>query len=225
VIPLRLTQVYVRDGERWVLVLEHLSYPQRTGDLVDSGGPVAGVKLRNGRDPRPEVDDPLQVVNHAFDPGLTQAQRAQYFATDDESLAMYPDPNDELRRIAVVDGASLGEAFDAKRVKLESWRIGMSQDPTGGVGGGSVAWMAATLRVDATRVVDDKTETVPMRLRGTFVLEKRDGQWLIVQTHISAPIEDDALLEHVLGSASAGETPPWQRPCEGAWTAPTTARQ
>jgi ketosteroid isomerase-like protein len=220
VIPLRMTQVYVRDGERWVPVLEHLSYPQRTAALVDRVGGLLGKKMRNGRDPRPEVDAPLQAIVHALDPAITQAQRDAAFSSADDALAMWPDPNDELRRSAVVNGASLAAVYDATKVTVESWRIGMSPDPTGGVGGGSVAWMAATLRVDGRRAHGDAVEAAPLRLRATFVLEQRDGHWEIVQSHVSSPIEDDALLAAVLGSAASGDTPAWQRPCDGAWTAP-----
>jgi hypothetical protein len=224
VIPLRMTQLYVRDGERWVPVLEHVSYPQRTAALVDGARGLRGKKMRNGRDPRPQVNEPLQLAVHAVEPAFTPEQRAEAFSSAEDALALWPDPNDELRRTAVVHGASLAAVFDATKVTVESWRVGMSPDTTGGVGGGTVAWVATTLRLDGRRAAGDTTEPAPLRLRATFILELRDGHWQIVQSHVSAPIDDDALLRSVLGSAAGGETPAWQRPCDGAWTAPTVAK-
>lgn len=225
VIPLRMTALFVRDGERWVPVLEHLSYPQRIATLVDEAGKPRGKRLRNGRDPRPEVDAPLAAVRRAVDPALPPAERARLFASGEDALALWPDPQQELRAGAVLGGASLATAFDAAAIEVERWRVGMSPDPTGGVGPGSVAWVAATLRVDARRARGDDVEVVPLRLRGTFVLERRavDGgeQWQIVQSHVSAPLDDRELLETVLGpSAILGDAPPWRRPCEGSWLRP-----
>lgn len=222
VVPLRMTSLYVRDGERWVAVLEHLSYPQRVAELVDRADKLRGKKIFNGRDPRPEVEDPLEVLRRAIDPALSPEDRALVFAAGPDALALWPDPEQELRRGAVLSGASLGQMFDAATIKLESWRIGMSPDPTGGVGGGSVAWMAGTLRIDARRTLGDDVEIVPMRVRATFVLEQREVggavRWQIVQSHVSAPVDDQELMEMVMGaSAVDGDTAPWQRPCEGAW--------
>lgn len=224
VIPLRMTSLYVRDGERWVSVLEHISYPQRTADLVERAGKVAvGKHLRNGEDLRPEIKAPLQAVVRAIDPALSPADRAALFSADDDALALWPDPNDELRQGAILDAATLATTFDAAKIKLESWRVAMSPDPTGGVGAGSVAWVAGTLLVDARRPRGDDVENVTLRLRATFVLEKRDGRWQIVQSDVSAPIDDDALLRAVLGDSGGGDTQPWQRTCEGQWTVKSAA--
>lgn len=225
VVPLRMTSLYVRDGERWVAVLEHLSYPQRIAELIERADKPRGKKLHNGRDPRPEIDAPLEVLRRAIDPELGPDERAMVYASTADALAMWPDPEQELRRGAVLSGAGLGQVLDAASIELESWRIGMSPDPTGGVGGGTVAWMAGTLRVDARRAVGDDLEVVPLRLRASFVLEQRDAggalRWQVVQSHVSAPIDDDELMAAVMGaSAIDGDTAPWQRPCEGSW-APT----
>jgi hypothetical protein len=220
VIPLRMTSLFVRDGERWVPVLEHLSYPQRIADLVDGAEKPLGVRMRNGRDPRPDVNEPMATIKRALEPGLPADERARLFDGGPAALALWPDPAQELRRSAVVSGASLAHAFDASSIKLESWRLGMSPDPAGGVGGGNVAWMAATIKVDARRARGDAVETVVLRLRATFVLERRvvEGalRWQIVQSHVSSPVDDDALLELVVG-ASARDGKPWTRACLGEW--------
>ena len=40
-----------------------------------------------------------------------------------------------------------------------------------------------------------------VRLRGTFVFEKRDGQWVMAQGHLSQPIDDGDLAIRVFGTA------------------------
>jgi hypothetical protein len=198
--------------------MEHLSYPQRVADLVGDADKMRGKKPRKALDPRPAVRTPLDVVMRAVAADLPDADRAKMFATDRDALALWPDPEQELRGSAVVSAASLARSFDARSVTLETWRVGMSPDPGGSVNPGSVAWVAGTLRVEIERPLDDTVEIVLMRLRATFVLERRDGEWLIVQSHVSAPADDEALVGTVRGGGGdAGGMLPWQRPCEGEW--------
>src|SRR5690606_5892081 len=44
-------------------------------------------------------------------------------------------------------------------------------------------------------------------LRGTFVFEKRDDTWVIVQGHVSQPIDDIDLAQLVWGTALISEKP------------------
>jgi hypothetical protein len=218
-VPLRMTAVFIRDGERWVLVLEHLSYPQRIGELVADADKLTGSKLRNGVDPRAkQMEAPIKVLQRAVAVDTTPEERARVFSSDRAALALWPDPEQELRGGAVVEAAGLAAAFDAEKIELESWRIGMSPDPTGGVGGGSIAWAAVTLKLTARRVAGDDIETVPIRLRATFVLERRDVDgaptWQVVQSHVSAPVSAPALIG-TIAPVGGGNRPPWQRACDG----------
>lgn len=218
-LPLRMTALYIRDGERWVEVLEHLSYPQRIGDLVDhADGPVGG-KLRNGVDPRARpMEAPIKVLQRALAVDLTDEERAQVFSSDPDALALWPDPEQELRGGAVTAAAGLATSFDAEQIAIESWRIGMSPDPTGGVGGGSIAWAAVTIKVDVPKVVGDDVTTVTLRLRATFVMERRTTNgvttWQVVQSHVSSPVSAPALIG-TIAPVGGGNGPPWQRACEG----------
>ena len=53
--------------------------------------------------------------------------------------------------------------------------------------------------------VGNLTETLAgggkVRLRGTFVFERRNGAWLVVQGHLSAPITDQDLAMAIFGTA------------------------
>ena len=46
-----------------------------------------------------------------------------------------------------------------------------------------------------------------VRLRGTFVFEKRDGKWLVVQGHVSKPMDDMELAQRVFGTALVSDKP------------------
>jgi hypothetical protein len=51
------------------------------------------------------------------------------------------------------------------------------------------------------------TSASKVRLRGTFVFEKRDDSWIIAQGHISQPIDDIDLAQLVYGTALISEKP------------------
>jgi len=62
-----------------------------------------------------------------------------------------------------------------------------------------------------------------VRLRGTFVFEKRAGKWLVVQAHVSKPIDDIDLAQRVFGTALVSEKP-LQITCDdGSRSAPVAA--
>lgn len=220
-VPLRLTAVFVRDGERWVQVLEHLSYPQRVADLIAGASEFKppGPALRNGLDPRAKpMTVPKELVQRAIAVDLGAEERTRIFASDRDALAIWPDPEHELRGGSVVSSVSLAEAFDATKTELKSYRMGMSPDPTGGVGGGSVAWAAITFELTARRVTDEG-DVIPVKLdlRASYVMERRevDGTptWQLVQSHVSSPVSAPALIGTF--APVGGGRPPWQRECEG----------
>ena len=129
------------------------------------------------------------------------ADRARYFSSASDALAWWPDPAGELRGDAVVTGPSLTDAFDATKVAAESARIGLG--PSGGVGQGKLAWWAGTLEVTARQESGDgAVHEVPVRVRATFVLQYQTDRWMIVQSHVSAPIDDARLAREIAGDAT-----------------------
>jgi hypothetical protein len=46
-----------------------------------------------------------------------------------------------------------------------------------------------------------------VRLRGTFVFEKRADRWVVVQGHLSEPIDDADLAQLVFGTSLVGDKP------------------
>jgi SnoaL-like domain len=232
-IPLRLSAVYVRGGERWVLAAEHLSYPQTAAALIARGEASArpldpsisarqyGLILR---------DDVAQAVV-----ATVKADRDRLFATTPDALAWWPDLAHELRGPSITSGPSLTDAFDAASITPENARIGIG--PTNGGGAGTIAWWSGTILIRARRAaVGSAAPDVPVRLRATFVLEREADQWRIVQSHVSAPIEDAVLATQIAGGATMVDGRV-SLPCEGghggartaadgaAATAPAAARR
>jgi hypothetical protein len=198
VVPLRFTSIYLRDGERWVPVVEHVSYAQPVSQLVERG--MAGAPLEGHMAP-PEVGVPIEiVVERVLGARSDGDDRASLFATGADPLVLWPDPAQELRGAALASGPSLGASFDASRVQIEGYRIGVA----GGAGGSAAdtAWWAGTIKLTARHVGAGDTEgSADVRLRATLVLIRKGEQWQVAQAHVSAPIRDQDLATELFGTA------------------------
>jgi hypothetical protein len=201
VIPLRITALYAHDGDRWVEVLEHLSFgrtpmPSADGSLV--GRPMADALIDTNLS-----DDLGREIVGLFS---QQSERVrQLVSVDPEhraeadprqmapSFILAPDPDsewhgdDDIARIQLVDG---------RLVKIQDRRVGVVGRS---VAKATVAYMIANLVVDLR--VHPGSSASQVLLRGTFVFEKRDDKWVIAQAHVSEPITDYALASRVFGTA------------------------
>jgi hypothetical protein len=221
VIPLRITALYAHDGDRWVVVFEHLSFgypptpfdtpvpkPIKTevvsGDLRDELSGVLGRGLF--RVPH----DPLIV------------------AQDRSALVLGPDAGDEWHAAQVVSARLPAGRLEDRRVGL------VGRDPAAATVaywvGSYVADIPARPGVGAGKV----------RMRVTHVFEKRhlsardrqaseaescapakekdtdkdkdkdknaDCRWVLVQSHMSQPITDDELTKLVFGTSLISSKP------------------
>jgi hypothetical protein len=195
VIPLRITALYAHDGDRWVQVLEHLSFgrtpaPSADGSLV--GRPMADAIIDT------DLNDELGREIVALFSQQSDRIRAlvsldpEHRAEDDPrqpapSFLLAPDPDsewhgdDDVARIQFADG---------KLVKIQDRRVGVIGRS---VAKATVAYMVANLVV--------QLQAGMVLLRGTFVFEKRDDKWVVVQGHVSEPISDYELASRVFGTA------------------------
>lgn len=218
-IPLRITALFARDGDRWVPVVEHLSYgsvPVATPDLY-------GLEIRSAE------------VSKALATGLTQTlapllsrdagRLASVLWLDRNDLAerdlMQPAPTlliapdrdgewhgtDDLTRVQIVDGM----------LEAEGRRIGSIRS---GVGGSTIAYWVGNFIAH----IEGRQGAAggKVRLRGSFVFEKRAEKhstsidcrnpknackWYIVQGHVSHPIDDMSLASAVFGTALISDKP------------------
>lgn len=217
VIPLRVTALYAHDGDRWVQVFEHLSFgrmPQPTFD-----GQLRGSLMVSPEEDchRPEF---CPVVDRALSDELSRQLSALVSAQSTRvaltvaagtrdpdptkpapTFLLGPDPDSEW------DGASSSvdkiRLLDGKVVIEGDRRIG-----TIGIGAydkATIAYWVGNLTADLAHHPGSPTSKV--RLRGTFVFEKRKDHWVVVQGHISQPIDDIDLASTVFGTALIAEKP------------------
>jgi SnoaL-like protein len=201
VIPLRITALYAHDGDRWVQVLEHLSFgrqplPAADGQLV--GRPMTDALIDVGLSDELGRDIVVLFSQQSERIRTLVSLDAEHRAEDDPrqpapSFLLAPDPDsewhgdDDVARIQLVDG---------RLVKIQDRRVGVIGRS---VAKATVAYMTANLVVDLR--VHPGTPASQVLLRGTFVFEKRNDHWLIVQGHVSEPITDYALASRVFGTA------------------------
>lgn len=214
VIPLRMTMLYARDGDRWVPIFEHMSFghapaPRRDGELYGTRIPSKVVATSDIVDRLSAVMSPVLSLGANRNTGL---------ATGPESMLLGPDFTAEWHGLDVL-GAQLVPG-PAKAV--EDRRIGLvGRGPqTATIAywiGNVVANLPARRGVAAGKV----------RLRTTFVFEHRrtvkatgddkaadprydarpcevddeDCRWVLVQGHVSQPIGDQDLATRVFGTA------------------------
>ena len=200
VFPLRMTALYAHDGDRWVEVFEHLSWA-RVPVAYEEGlrGAAMVAPHENPIVDRKLADELSRVLS-----SLLSRQPARvtsvvsldptHKAEDNPSapaptLLLAPDPEGEWHGDQEVEHMQLV----AGTLRAEDRRIG-TVGPD--VEGSTIAYWIGNF-------VAELRNGTKVRLRGTFVFEKRDGRWIIVQGHLSEPIDDFALATEVLGSSLA----------------------
>ncbi|HEY1815770.1 MAG TPA: hypothetical protein VGG74_25650 [Kofleriaceae bacterium] len=222
VIPLRITALYAHDGDRWVEVFEHLSF----GDVPHATPELVGTRVHSVVTSRGLADDlsrtlaPLLYRESDRLPGVLALDPSAGLEDNVEqpapTILIAPDPDGEwhgtedLSRAQLVDG----------KLDPDDRRIGVV-GPTPDTStiaywvGNFVGTLADRPGIKGGRV----------RLRGTFVFEKRppckatpNGKecppvgavdcatdtschWVIASGHVSQPISDDDLAQRVFGTA------------------------
>lgn len=216
-IPLRFTALYARDGDRWVDVVEHISFgdePHATPELV--GGVVQSAESS-------------RALTHELAGTLAPLLARQ---TDRFASVLARDPNrldDDVTRPA--PSFLLGPGADAEwtgaddlaRAALLDGTLEPEDRRVGYVGASEATATLAYWAGNFVATLPDRpgAKGGRARLRGTFVFEKRpqckDGvcppagtvdcasdascHWVIVQGHVSQPIDDYELAQRVFGTA------------------------
>jgi hypothetical protein len=190
VIPLRMSALYARDGDRWVPVFEHLSFARPS---------VAGEKppreIRTAVSSRDLADELSRVLSPVLRRALDKSPNV--LAGD---VALFgPDVSAEWHGEEAT-GARL--MAGSEPMKLEDRRVGV------------VGRNARTANL--AYWVGNLTADLPARpglpagkgyFRASFVFEKQQNQWVIVQGHVSQPIDDDNLGFAVFGTALISPKP------------------
>jgi hypothetical protein len=216
VIPLRITALYAHDGDRWVQVYEHLSFgrmPQPTAD-----GSLRGKEIPEAVVDR-DVSDALSRSLNA----LVSAQATRVKTT----VAVSGTPDDPTTPAGTFllgpdpDGEWSGGAPES--IRLVDGKITLDRPRVGTIGRSdkaTVAYWVGNLIADLRQ--HPGTPSSRVLLRGSFTFEKRKDSWVVVQGHISQPIDDIDLAQLVWGTALIAEKP-LQITCDdGRRSAPAT---
>jgi hypothetical protein len=218
-IPLRLTALYAHDGDRWVEVFEHLSFartpPQPYFELVDNAwqnvlrgapmvrpheAPVIERKLADelsGELAALFSRQPARITGVvSLDPGRAAEDDSRLPAP---TLVLAPDADGEWH--GDQDVARLASLVDGT-LRAEDRRVG-TVGPS--LERSTIAYWVGNFIADLPARPEAAAGKV--RLRGTFVFEKRAGKWVIVQGHLSEPIDDFDLATQVFGTSLLSEKP------------------
>lgn len=188
-IPVRNTSLYIRDIDRWVLVLEHQSYPTAIDDLRAAAASrhLARPATFAARPLPAPAGDLVRLVDLLHDADRRGRVKV---ASDAEALVLLPDRDHELHGAEASDAPALAAMFGPRTtVSVRDPRLGLARS-------GEVAWMAANLMVRTS--VND--EPVEIGLRGTYVFRRAGRSWELVQMHVSAPVTERELGRRVFGA-------------------------
>jgi hypothetical protein len=204
VIPLRMTAMFARDGDRWVLVFEHLSFGRAPTPVRD--GSLRGRTMKDARIDSDIHDELSRVLSPVLARSI--AKNPQVVATGPDAIIVGPDVEDEWQGPAM-----LSARVAAGNLRAEDRRVGVVGRR---VQTATMAYWVGNFTADLP--ARPGVAAGKVRLRGSFVFEKRrtektdpskkdaldasrkppdscntkpDGcRWMLVQGHVSQPIDD-----------------------------------
>ena len=226
VIPLRMTALYAHDGDRWIEVFEHVSYAAVPAPFAD--GKLLGSEIVTARPEKLynqllESLRPLMRHDTARIKSIVSIDPEHLAESDPKqaapTLLLSPDPEGEWHGDAVgctphAAGGKLSPQDCDINVQLVDGTLINDDARIGTVGrnpdSATIAYWVGNFV--ATLNARPGSPAGRVRLRGTFIFEKRKeldhtGQptanqvWVVVQGHVSQPIQDDELAQRVFGTA------------------------
>lgn len=200
VIPLRITALYAHDGDRWVQVFEHVSFgrtPQPTADGALRGKPIPEAVVDR------DLSDALsRALNSLISADATRVKQSVATGTNDEDPTKPAAPF-----ILGPDQTSEWEGSAVQSIRLVDGKLVPDRPRVGTIGRpdrATVAYWVGNLIADLR---GPGTPGSKVLLRGAFVFEKREDRWVIVQGHVSEPIDDIDLAQLIYGTALLSDKP------------------
>lgn len=213
VIPLRITMLYARDGDRWAPIFEHMSFGHTPAPHPEG---LYGVRIPSKSVPSSDFVDEL---SSAVSPVLSQQAKPTRVATGPEAMLLGPDVEAEWHGLDVI-GAKLAagpmKTVEDRRIgyvgrTLETatvayWVGNVIADlPARPGGAGGKARLRTTFVFENRRVIkqeEDRSEADRKKLESMSCGDDPiDCQWVLVQGHVSEPIGDSELAAFVFGTA------------------------
>jgi hypothetical protein len=203
VVPLRITALYAHDGDRWVQVFEHLSFgrmPQPTADGSLRGKPIPEAVV--DRDISDALSRNLNALVSAQSTRIKLAVGPSSATPEDAPMKpaapfiLGPDPDAEW------------EGGEVEAIKLVDGKLVLDRPRVGTIGRpdrATIAYWVGNLVADLRH--HPGTPASKVLLRGSFVFELRDDAWVLVQAHVSQPIDDIDLAQAIYGTALISDKP------------------
>ena len=209
VIPLRMTLLYARDGDRWVPVFEHMSFghapaPRRDGELYGTRIVSKVVATSDTVDELSAVMSPVLSLGANRNAGLATGPEAmllgpditaEWHGVDVLAAKLVPGPAKvvEDRRIGLV-----GRSIETATVAYWTGNVVANLPARPGVAAGKVR-LRTTFVFEHRRVVKPKLD--PRFDATPCGVDDEDCRWVLVQGHVSQPIGDQDLATRVFGTA------------------------
>lgn len=193
-VPIRFTGVYVRDIDRWMLVLEHMSYALPAAELVEKAknnelSILPPIPNRTSAPRSPNANKIAGRIERALrawhKPGVPMSSLV---VADTDALIMWPDPDAEYRGLAASAAPKLADSFgDGAMMGKSQYRVFVG-------GNERVAWAIANHHI---KLPGNHT----IEVRASYVLEVRGDQnkWFLIQAHASVPLHVKQISERVFG--------------------------
>jgi hypothetical protein len=221
VIPLRITSLYAQDGDRWVTVFEHVSFGWTPAPASAPAARAIKTEVASG-DLRDELSGVLArgAFHVPHDPAV--------IAQSGGALVLGPDASDEWHGRRVLEARLPAGTLEDRHVGL----VGRNADTAtvaywvGNYNASIPARpgvAAGKLRMRVTHVFEkrwfDASDGLPTEGRscGLDDNQARDAarrkdvaahcRWMLVQSHMSQPISDEALTHLVFGTAPNAARP------------------
>ena len=212
VIPLRVTMLYARDGDRWVPIFEHMSFGHTPAPHAEG---LYGVRI-----PSKSVasSDFVDELSSAVSPVLSQQAKPTRVATGPEAMLLGPDALAEWHGVDTLEAklaagpmktvedrriGYVGRSLERATIAYWIGNVVADVPARPGVAGGKVR-MRTTFVFERRRVIDQsaRSEAERKRLEAQSCADNAtDCQWVLVQGHVSEPIGDSELAAFVFGTA------------------------
>jgi hypothetical protein len=207
-IPLRVTALFAHDGDRWISVFEHLSYGRTRPTPPDTTLAKAITTAVSSA----ELEAALQAT---IERSLLRGPRdPAAIGQDETSLVLGPDAADEWAGSQVLEARLPAGQLEQHRAGTVGQKL---REPTIAYWVGNYLAelparppvAAGTARMRVTFVFEKR----PVTSRGTTPPDPKACQtasacrWVLVQSHMSQPINDDQLTEAVFGTALISPKP------------------
>lgn len=195
IIPLRMTALYARAGDRWVPVFEHTSFgrtptPARSGQLLPR-------RIATAVASRDFADELSRTLSPVLRRSIEKSPKSVSLGADASLLGV--DDAAEWHGPDVVQAKLLP---GVEPMKLEDRRVGVIGSS---IEKSSIAYWIGNVIADLP--ARPGVAAGAGQFRGTFVFERRNAAWVLVQGHLSHAIEDGDLASAVFGTALISTKP------------------